>query len=174
MGDSTILNVVPLTATWTSFVDGLPGKPAHGTKFDDGGGKRYKVVKNVDGAALAVGDVVFYKTAKSSTAPADNEVVKATTATLDKMAGVCMGAPADAAWFWIQTKGDHDTALVEGTTDILIADALKGVNAQKYVVKDVAEGTSPTYPKSFMVAREGFTTNGTGNKKVTIYCDELA
>lgn len=145
-----------LTEVWTAAAyeaaagRTLTDKPAMGQRFVDSlTGKEFLFVENVDTVARAAGDVV----AQSLANGVWYEVDEAVTATLEYMAGVCMGAiPASGGRGWIQVYGYHSAIRVEGTSAVAIGESLKMVNAQDYVVKDTAVGTVASYPDKYIVA----------------------
>lgn len=158
-----------VTKTYTTLVPGssqpMDTIPSLGEERIDTNGKIYKFVKNNHSVAAAIGDLAVVDLTNNSSA----EVKQPTTATLNLLAGVHVATIPAAGYGWLQIYGDNDSTLVEGTTDIVLGDSLKAVNAQNYAVKDAATGTESTYARH-LLAREGFTTNGTGLKKVTIRC----
>lgn len=139
--------------------------PTPGDVRYDSTGKVYKFVKNLHSSALAVGDVVMQAFANA----VGYEVNRMTTATLNMLAGVAVGAIPASGYGWIQIEGDNDTILMEGTSAIAIGDSLKGVNAQLYLVKDAATGTEATYARH-VIAREAYNTGSAATKKGTIRC----
>lgn len=138
---------------------------------DEETGSIYKFVKNAHTSAFAVGDVVSYDISGGL----NTTVKRAATADLNLMAGVCVGAlPATTGgvtgYGWIQVRGYNATVNVEGTTDIVIGDSLKGSNGAVYAIHDQAAGTVASYPNAHIVALAGFTTNSTGTIAGDIRC----
>lgn len=165
------LQPTALTQTYTSITPDATNFtktiPTPGAVFrDPEANKTYKFVKNSHSSALTVGDVVTLDLTGAST----TTVFRPTTATLNLMAGVAMGAIPAAGWGWIQTWGNNDSTNIEGTTDVVLGDSLKAVDAQLYAVKDQAIGTEATYARH-LLAREAYTTNSAALKKVKIFCE---
>src|SRR3990167_7550642 len=87
-------------------------------------GKIIATFVNGAGAALAVGDVVVYKTADAT----GRAVTRTTTANDPKVAGIVVSGAADdpSTPVQVQVWGPIDTSIVkvDGTTDIAEGDAL--------------------------------------------------
>jgi hypothetical protein len=128
--------------------------------------KLYKFVYNAHTTAFSVGDVCSYDISGGL----NTTVKKVATADLNLLAGVWMGAVATLGYGWIQVRGYNATINVEGTTDIVIGDSLKGSNGQFYAVHDAAVGTVAAYPNAHIIALAGFTTNSTGTIAGDIRC----
>lgn len=166
-------------------IAGVNGAPTPGVIFEDGlTGKRFKYVLNGHSAAQAVGNIgcVDYNGAGLTLAMgpvaaiAGQTVVvfKPSTATLNLMAGVWMGAAAlsnttQTGAGWIQYKGQNDSCLVDSTTDVVIGDSLKAVNATFAAVKDAASGTRVSF-ENYLVALIAATANAEGLISCYISC----
>lgn len=120
----------------------------------DGGAKVYRYVKNKQGSALAIGDAVCFD---MTTNNVDYEVKTPATATLDRLAGISMAAPASDEWFWIQVRG-VGTAKIDGTTPVAAGDSLKAGNASNKLVQDNATGTAASYKRT-VYALDAVTTD---------------
>lgn len=125
--------------------------PKLGTRFTDKDGKIFEFVKNA-GTVMAAYDTC----ARSVANGYHYEVTQVATANLNILAGVAMGAIPASGYGWVQIYGVCETACIEGTTDIVLGDALKGVNGEVHLVKDQAIGTEATYARH-MVALEAYT-----------------
>lgn len=134
---------------------------------DEATGKKYRFAKNTHTTAFSVGDAAFYDVSGNL----NTSAMKGATANLNLLAGIWVGAPAASGYGWIQTKGYNDTINVEGTTDIVLGDSLKGSNGQFYLVHDAAVGTVAAYPNAHVIALAGFTTNSTGTIAGDIRCE---
>jgi hypothetical protein len=154
----------------TRFYTALVGEPdvqapKLGTTFKDDQGIEYQFVLNSHSADQVAGYVGF----RDLSGGLRTSVKKCATAVLDVMAGVWMSAVPAAGYGWIQTLGVYASVLVESTTDIVIGDSLKGVDAQFYVVKDQAIGTAPSYVNHIR-ALAARTSNDSGALSCLIYC----
>lgn len=136
------------------------------------GDKKFRRVFNANATeAMTFGQAVYTKYGKSE------EVIVCDTAAsgLPSYAGRVSDAndylneaytiPAQS-WGTVLMWGEG-LAEVEGTDDIAAGDSLKGVNAQKYMVKDQAAGTEASY-YSHDIALEAFTTDDMALKKVFV------
>lgn len=145
--------------------------PKLGTIFESTDGKAYRFVLNNHSSALVIGDVVFCdKTASYPNAVSVLNTDSCGAVAAGVMAGVAMGAIPAAGYGWIQFAG-VGSANWEGTTDIVLGDALKGVNSQTYVVKDAALAAIATYVNHCR-ALAAYTTNSAvvGTDNVAINC----
>jgi len=120
-------------------------------------GKAYRFGKWLDGTALTVGDAAYRDYTNGIDTWEFNEEGETGTG-LDTFGGIALGAGAQNNWVWFQQFGEHTAANVEGTTDIAIGDSLKGVAAQRYLVQDVAIGTTPSY-HNYARALAAYATN---------------
>lgn len=125
-------------------------------------GNMYRYVLNSTGAPTAVGDTLFHGTGNTlgylSEVFQEGQSGKGTL--LSTMAGVCMSVIPTAGYGWIQISGYNAAITVDGTTDVVVGDALKGVTGHSYLVHDVAVGTAPTEHNT-IIALAGFTTDTT-------------
>lgn len=113
------------------------------------GGKVFKLVKNTHSAALAVGDPVCYDLLTNKV---DFEVTRPTTAALNHLAGVAVGAIGINGFGWIQVWGNTAAIHVDGTGVAIVAgDSLKPVNGTLLAVHDQATGTTPSF-QNYLVA----------------------
>lgn len=166
---STTLIGFDLTAVYSALTPSGSGlqAPKLGQVYEDGVGKKYKFVKNNHSSALTVGDVVCYTYANA----VNTDVIRPTTATLNFMAGVAVGAIPVSGFGWIQVKGVNDATNLDGTTDIAIGDSLKAVNGTLAAVKDAAAGTTPSF-QNYLIALEAFTDNSAAATNSVLICCE--
>lgn len=136
----------------------------YGMYFFDELGKVFRYCQNKAAGATAAGDAGAYTYANGLS----YQVIVPTTATLDQLAGVWSEVVAVDASGSIQVSGPCN-ALVDGTVDVSIGDSLKGVDAQKYLVKDAAGGTAATY-KQHVKALVAWATNSAALKAVDVRC----
>ena len=120
--------------------------------FDTAGGIFQKVRNNSSGA-LAAGDVVIWDTASSG--QSRSSVTTTTTANNELIAGVMVESVARYDTGTMQMTGYliTENLKVEGTTDIVVGDALATDDAAKIARKAGGETAR------FAIALEGYTTN---------------
>lgn len=170
-------------------IPGVNGVPTPGVIFEDGlNGNKFKYVLNGHSAAQTVGNVgaldyngaglTLAKGPLAAIAGNTFVVFQLTTATINLLAGVWMGAAplsssVQTGAGWVQYKGQNGSCLVESTTDVAIGDSLKGVNAQFYVVKDAATGTRVSY-ENYLVALVAKTADSAALMSCYIACGSNA
>ena len=105
-------------------------------------------MQNTSGGALAVGDVVVFKSVA-----AGDEITTTTTQGDDKVFGMVTDAIADTAWGGILTQGFTTRLKVDGTTDIAVGDLLGTFTTAGIAMKAAAGDMA------FAIALEAYTTN---------------
>lgn len=161
-----------LTQVWTTTTpDGTVVPPPVGSIIlFEGLGKAYRFIFWNDATTANAGDAAFYDPAAGNMTQTDQLGTGSTG--LDLLAGIHIGAPTEDDYAWIQILGQNalnatDAAdpgvgiLVETTTDLVLADSMKGSSGQDYLVKDQAIGTEPTYANRAR-ALDARTTNDSG------------
>lgn len=150
------LTVDETTATETLGIIGI----------DPSSGNLYRYVKNASSSAFAQGDFVYY-----DFSVATNNAAEITVASkLDRLAGLVVNGITNAKHGWIMIEGYADYANIDGTTDVVAGDSLKGQGGNVSLVQDNAAGTEPTYART-AYSLQAVTTNGKNtNQKVFVSC----
>lgn len=168
-------------------IPGVSGNPQPGMIFEDGSGSQWKYVLNGHSAAQTAGNFGAYDYNGAGltvgvgplAAIAGNTMVvfQPTTATLNLMAGVWMGAAplsttTQTGAGWVQTKGPNASCLVT-VTAIAIGDSIKLANASFAGAEDAATGTTPAF-QSYAIALAASSAGGTALIRCQLVCAALA
>lgn len=151
--DKQVFNSMAVTDFFTRNVEVRPGE----LRWKEN--KCYRFVYNAAAEDMVVGRVYYagaaaaadefayyaYKFGQSSKSTAINFPL-----------GIAVSAIPSTYYGWLQCYGEG-TIGIEGTSAVAIADSLKGVSGQTYMVKDVATGTAPTVGvrQAFALAAQG-------------------
>lgn len=112
-----------------------------------------KYVQNKDATAQAAGYPVCYQFATYSN---DYQVDQPATATLDRLAGICLGAIGIDGYGFIVERGittanalgsTDTTGQNDGTASIPVGASLQPVNVKSYLCESKAAGTEATYAR---------------------------
>lgn len=183
-------------------IPGVNSAPTPGICYEDDEGRKFKYMLNGHSAVQTAGNFATYDfngagltlAAGPLLAISGNTCIafRPSTATLQLMAGVWMGAAplsssVQTGGGWVQYEGVCDPStsvpavggiqlpggLVEGTTDVLIGDILKPVDAQFYAVKDVVGGTTLPAFTNYAVALVGQTSATPALLKILLCCGQI-
>lgn len=127
-----------------------------------------KLVKNIDATVQAATYPVCNDYGGYSD---DYSVDQPTTAFLEQLAGVCLGAiPATQGVGWIIEKGVSKVHVLQQTSQSIPAGcSLKGLTAQSHMILDSVEGTEPAYART-MFATTAHTDSNSGSVTCVIRC----
>jgi hypothetical protein len=157
----------PLYCALTDFFTDARGTPIGAFRYQDD--KIYKFVKNLTGADLVVGDVVFNGSNDLTLSEIYQlgQSAKGTAATL--MAGVAISAIPAANFGWIQVFGRNASVNTLGHASNAVGVSLKGVSGQSYCTFDTAVATAATIAKH-IVSLVAYTTTSAALKDGIIRC----
>lgn len=110
--------------------------------------KRYRYLKNTSGGAVAVGDLLVYKSVA-----AGDEVTTTTTGGDSKVIGMAAEAVANNTYLMVQTLGKTTSLKVDGTTDIAVGDFISTFTTAAIGQKASAGQTA------IAIALEAYATN---------------